>query len=189
MAPHYLYPCACGQTIPLTPAQAGEQVRCGACGKTQLAPTLSRLRALPAAESGATPARSGEPSWNRTQGALFVIGCGFLLVGLYMVSWNGLARRDLPTEMPPGATSEAWNERIDSFNLEETWQVWQEMREHRLEQQYEPEYMFARRIDEALRRKMWIGAGLSACGLVLVLGSLLLRPRRPATAGRTPAAR
>jgi hypothetical protein len=48
----YALPCPCGETIPVSHRQAGNEVTCPACGHAQPVPTLGALRRLPSLETG-----------------------------------------------------------------------------------------------------------------------------------------
>jgi hypothetical protein len=66
--PSYLLPCKCGRRLPVTTAQAGDQLRCE-CGERLEVPTLRQLESLERLE-GATPVR--QKSWGLRQSLIFL---------------------------------------------------------------------------------------------------------------------
>jgi len=79
----YLLPCACGQKLRVTTAQAGRQIAC-ACGKPLSVPTLrglAQLQPAPALTSGHTSA-----GWSPVHGALFASGLVAAGIGVAVIA-------------------------------------------------------------------------------------------------------
>ncbi len=81
-------PCPCGETIPVSDRQAGNEVHCPACGRSQPVPTLGTLRRLPPLEdpqgAEATPDREPAGIGKRLTFAGFgLVGAVALLFGLF----------------------------------------------------------------------------------------------------------
>lgn len=76
----HLLPCVCSARIPVAVGQAGEQVRCPACGANVLVPRLGELARLEAVGSG-TEASGRRPvhPWTAGHACLFV---GLVAAGL-----------------------------------------------------------------------------------------------------------
>ncbi|MDA7950587.1 MAG: hypothetical protein MPJ24_03780 [Pirellulaceae bacterium] len=99
----YHLPCDCGETILISTNQAGNTVRCSACGSELVVPTFSKIRQLQAAvdepnespQNGAGLNRvsktgSGAPKkWSRTQGLLFTIGTTIVCLALIPSAYFG----------------------------------------------------------------------------------------------------
>ncbi len=111
MSVKYLLPCSCGLEVAVEPAQAGQKVQC-ACGKQLDVPAMREIvRLEPIDVAGeAAPAK---PAWGLRQG-LLVLGSLLILCSLATAVYF-YAKRPQPMD-------------LDSLNLVQVWQVWEELR-------------------------------------------------------------
>ncbi|MEZ6087465.1 MAG: hypothetical protein R3C05_05435 [Pirellulaceae bacterium] len=89
--------CQCGESFPVSPAQAGQNVQCPHCGQTVALPTLGQLRKLPEADS--TPSRNTGEAWSAGRGALFSAVSAALLAMVVAAAWTSY--KWMSIERPP----------------------------------------------------------------------------------------
>jgi hypothetical protein len=121
VSPRYLVSCpGCGQQLAVAPSQAGQSVAC-ACGAAVEAPTLRRLRELPAAPEPSPEARR----WGARQG---IVAAGAVAATLAL----GLAGLLIATAPRPAAPFESADfreqiaPRIDEISPAQAWSMWYE---------------------------------------------------------------
>ncbi|HTM55177.1 MAG TPA: hypothetical protein VL175_14170 [Pirellulales bacterium] len=90
---HYLLPCACGQQISVSAAQAGESLRCS-CGAMVEVPTMRGLRELERVET--SQAVRGDRWGDRQRLALALLVAAFVLWG-----GAGYLFAKIPAALPP----------------------------------------------------------------------------------------
>src|SRR5437764_1041958 len=84
MNERYLLSCECGQTTPVTIAQAGRELGC-VCGKVLHVPTMRGIRQLPPAPQAAGTRRPA--TWSPVQGGMFAGGLVIATVSLLMIGY------------------------------------------------------------------------------------------------------
>ncbi|QDS86811.1 hypothetical protein EC9_09850 [Rosistilla ulvae] len=93
----HLFTCPCGDSFPISTAQAGQSISCPHCNQSVLLPKLRDLKQLPSAQLAeeASPDRG----WSGGQGLLFSVIFACLLASLGMSAWSSY--RWLQIEKPP----------------------------------------------------------------------------------------
>jgi hypothetical protein len=174
MAKQYLLPCECGQTIPVTAAQAGRTLACE-CGRENKVPTLAGLQQL---EPVALPEGKSQPTaqWSSTRGILFVVGVILALVGLGIGGYGSYVLRRIDLQKVQQYTENVENmqlNEIERMTPVEAYEVWQKIREigpgetgTSLTAQAQSAYDFSLRMTT-------IGFGAAALGICMAAGSLV----------------
>lgn len=179
-ATKYLLPCTCGQSVVIDVGQAGQQVTC-TCGRTQEAPTMRGVRALPIAEEASAAdakVRESRPAWSSLQGALF--GAGFLLafIALCLAGYNGLVYSQIHVHEPPPSAIEAADNRFNALRPHEMFDVYIAARDKGIGPQLTPDYVHAKRAKEHYRNLMLYSLGGAVAGLALAASAFLVAPRK-----------
>jgi hypothetical protein len=176
----YLLPCACGQKLRVTTAQAGRQIAC-ACGKTHSVPTLRGLAQLPPAP----PLASGRstPGWSRAHGALFAsglvaVGIGVVIIALCLFRYAQIRGSHYAVDRTADilkASSEDVNA-LTPVQLLDTWS--KEVIEGGLGEPQPPPWVVAKDAIAVYKRWIMFSGCLVVVGLALSAGTLLIgRPR------------
>jgi hypothetical protein len=129
MTQQFLLPCECGQSIPVTAAQAGGRATCD-CGRQNQVPTLGGLRKLPKANSQGDSAPAAE--WNAVRGTLFVVGVVLAVVGLAVGAYGSYVRNRINLEAVHQAVVEEESfhlEEIDRLGIDELYERWKHIRD------------------------------------------------------------
>ncbi|QDV66946.1 hypothetical protein Poly24_06350 [Rosistilla carotiformis] len=118
----HLFTCPCGESFPISAAQAGQSIVCPHCNQSIQLPKLRDLKQLPSAQVAeeASPARG----WSGGQGLLFSVIFACLLASLGMSAWSSY--RWLQIEKPPTrammiATGE---KEIDTYEAPQLLEFW-----------------------------------------------------------------
>jgi hypothetical protein len=177
MSSRYKLPCDCGESTVVDVRQAGETVRC-TCGRALGVPTLRQLRQLEGADDRA--ARIPTRTWTLQQGLLFASGLLVAAIAAGSSAYLLLRISRLDTNQPD-VSSVRFEREIDSFTPPETWLIWKELRQMRLDTRPTPLFVLARRETDWLKRLLWVALGLGAGGLALAASAFLIKPgrRRP----------
>lgn len=180
----YLLPCRCGRRLPVTTAQAGDQLECE-CGERLEVPTLRHLTSLERLEETA-PSR--QKTWGLRQslvflGAAIVVIAATALVALQITKPQPIREPILVTQVDKMTPQELWK----------TWLVLQQGVKRLAITPFEATILQQNRIQiEAWAIWQIVVLVIAAIGgLLIVLGLSLRAPRRkgPQTSGvnRTPA--
>lgn len=110
--PSYLLPCKCGRRLPVTAAQAGDQLECE-CGERLEVPTLRHLASLERVEE-APPAR--EKSWGLRQALVFLGMAIVLLAAAGLVALQ--IAKPQPIHEPILRTA------VENMTPAELWKTW-----------------------------------------------------------------
>jgi hypothetical protein len=179
----YLLPCSCGQSVSVEFSQAGGQVRC-ACGKVLDVPSMRAIRQLePAAASPGRPARARR-SWSPIQGVLFAVGLLLMAGGLGHAGYLQIGRLGLPTQETDWDNLEVVMETMDSLTIDQTWEVWNIMRDAPIGPYSPPDFIMFRRVSAIWLRRIWISLAVAAGGFMLAACALVIGPRAKRPAGR-----
>lgn len=146
----YLLPCPCGQRIPVSLAEAGGTVRCGACGAELAVPTYRELKSLEpaAADANAPPRRpSNWTGWHRR----ILLGSVVTLVALALAAICHASRPRLQS--------------VDQLPFQAVWLQWQELRQglDRFPSREERRY-----VEESSRATLLLAVALSIAGCAFV---------------------
>lgn len=108
MNPRFLLPCACGKSIPVEPAQAGNRIRCE-CGAELQVPSLLGMRHLQPVQDSHNGGRASRPAWGARQ-RLFSVGILLSATGLVVATWFYATRPRKPNTaaLPPLFTLLLW---------------------------------------------------------------------------------
>lgn len=176
MATQYLLSCCkCDATIAVAPSQAGDRITCD-CGHVTEAPTLRRLRELPAQEVEQT----AEPTWGLRQGVLAAGLLGVLALS-GAAAWLILTQPAPPEPFDAVMRQEVVTAGIDQITPAQSWAMWksayQPLANRGFQLLQNPEELYALRqieANEAIRsRLIKIAGGL----LVVTLAAYALLPR------------
>jgi hypothetical protein len=172
----HLLPCSCGQSIAIDTSQAGQRVTCGACGKSQDAPTFRGIKALPLAEekaSGLEAGRRPEAPWSPLQGFLFAAGLLLLLVGVSGAGYCIHVVREINVPQPTAEDFELFDAQVDKLKIDELYEGFLQARKLGLGPAEPPLYVVAQRVEAAYTRYALISAGVAGLGLLLAAVSLV----------------
>jgi len=175
----YLLPCSCGQSIPISPRQAGQEVDCPACQQTLKIPTLGAIKQLPLAE-GTLAAPTA-----REAGSTMAKRLGFALLAVITVAsltTAGIAfyrayspdREGQSAQTVDDFLNESF-ERFDGLPPHELLILWKDYQDPgHFSKQIQP--MFYR---DLLRREAWKRTGIAATGigLLCLIGAIVLARR------------
>lgn len=117
--PTYLLPCSsCGESIRISPSQAGGSVTC-VCGASAEAPRLGQLRQLPTLDEQ----DSAASSWGFRQG---VVATCLILAALLGAAGGWLAANELtpPQELNMADYLEVVDQNVDNLTPAQTYDLW-----------------------------------------------------------------
>ncbi|QDV11130.1 hypothetical protein CA51_09900 [Rosistilla oblonga] len=118
----HLFTCPCGESFPISAAQAGQSIQCPHCNQSVQLPKLRDLKQLPVTQAAeeASPSRG----WSAPQGVLFSVIFACLVASLGMSAWSSY--RWLQIEKPP--TPEAMiamgQEEIENHSAAQLLEFW-----------------------------------------------------------------
>jgi hypothetical protein len=174
----YLLPCPCGQSVPISPRQAGQQVRCAACGQLLEIPTLGAIRQLPPADAAPQPSR---PEGQAGSAARW----WFVLLAATAVAAICLAGLSFFRGYGPDMEG-SYGQSIDQF-LQDSDRRFNDIPPHELLiiwKDYQDSSNMAKQVQpvfhqDYLRRRMWKRTGLLASGaaMLCLLGAVILARR------------
>ncbi|NLX55210.1 MAG: hypothetical protein GXY58_08860 [Planctomycetaceae bacterium] len=184
----YLLPCSCGQSMAIEVSQAGQSVQC-TCGKTLDVPTMRLIRQLPPADEVPEKTRVRDRHWSLRQRLFFSCGLALLMGGLLSAAFFQMGRAGLETEERPWDNLERAYQDIDTMDIEQTWELWTNVRNESIGPYNPPPFIRHRLWSARWYRSITISLIVSAIGLVLTLSSFLARPQSPARRPAQPARR
>lgn len=126
----YLFPCRhCQQSFTIEVAQAGRTVPCPFCNESQELPKLSEIRRLETThdETAADHQRTTSQKMGLAQTWMFIAGLPLLLIGGGIGIWQLYKANTMEKEIQQIDTEsrlQAVEERIETLNGEELWNVW-----------------------------------------------------------------
>jgi len=171
MKARYLLPCSCGREILVETSQAGQVVRCQ-CGAELEAPTLLHMTALKRAPEPEATTAPRASRWGLRQ-RLVLIGMAITVPSLLLVGlmWIGRPSQESILQYAP----------LESLSYAQTWRVWLDLQwgvEPRTSAMAEWYW------DIIKVNNRWIGVFLTtgALGVLLMLGSLLVKSQSPRSA-------
>ena len=173
----HILKCDCGQDIPVATSQAGEQIRCAACGQTVNVPKLRELRSLPIRQDEGQSAelrRQGANPWRTWRGPVMAVVTCIFIVSATMTSWFGLQRYRLDLSYTPDSEVKNGDARIDSLDLRKLDFEWREYSTEGLGQRRTPPFVLLQLYGNERARLAQIAgsvAGVSFLGMLIVLGS------------------
>jgi hypothetical protein len=118
----FLLPCACGQRMKVSTAQAGQSIRC-ACGAQLEVPTLRGLRALPQANERGDGQRATARAWSNRHRVAFLL----VLASLCSLAASGYLAAKLPAA-PIVLTPQEIATRFTSSSPAQVYEVYQDLR-------------------------------------------------------------
>ena len=184
----YLLPCSCGKTVTVDVGQAGQSLRCE-CGRKLEVPTMRAIRQLePLRDVQLRQSRRKKP-WSLTQGAVFASGLAIMVAGLATAAYFQIGRSRLQTEAVPWDNLELALKNIDNMNIDQAFQLWQEIRDDPIGPYHPPNYIMARYVSAGVLNYVLGSLGVAALGLIVLLSAFLLSPRKKQAAGKRPAAK
>lgn len=174
--PHYLLPCACGQRVTVTTAQAGSRVRCG-CGRMLDVPTLRGLSRLELAGAGRDAA--SRPAWGPLRGGLFAGGLLVAAAGLVLVAFYGVRSLQLASLAVDRSAEVVRDESayIDQRTPAEMLDLWNAEREEGLGESRMPIWVAAQQRRRTFHFWMAVGAAGAVLGGVAAAAALLSQRR------------
>jgi hypothetical protein len=172
----YLLPCECGRQLPVTAAQAGDQLECE-CGQRIEVPTLRHLAALERLDD-APPRRV--KSWGVRQGLVFLGASIIAIAAVWLLILQG--------QKPEPIREQLIQTNIDKMSPAQVWAAWPAL-QHGIMRSLHPieAAIFQQRKFEIDSWKDWRRAALAVAGagaVLVAIGLFIVRPpRRKRTSG------
>lgn len=169
--PQYWLPCACGQRLTVTTAQAGSRVRCG-CGRMLDVPTLRGLARL---EVAGAEREARRQTWGPLRGGLFAGGLLVAAAGLVLVVFYGVWSLRLAS-LAVDRSAEVVREEsayIDQRSPAELLDLWNAERNEGLDESRMPIWVAAQQRRRTFHFWMAVGAGGAVLGLVAAAAALV----------------
>lgn len=174
MAKTYLLACAkCDRRLKVTPSQAGDTITC-TCGAANEVPAMRAIAKLEAADEAGDEQR---PIWGLRQGLIF-LGLVILVCGLVFSGFLYSQRPVLAEAQQNRASDEAIKKDIDQYTLNQLWSLWLHLETYGIVTNDSPQVIAYRRGMQSLRQKIMIGLGVAAVGAAVIVGGLLVKPKR-----------
>lgn len=168
----YLLPCECGKGIAVDVKQAGQQIACE-CGKLLEVPTLRGVRELePVRESAASSRPAAE--WNSSRGMIFAGSLILIALG-GVVSYFGYGALRATPNISRELERESFDKSIDEMTLDESYEVWKEVRAHGLTPRGQNMFVNIRAFRSGQQRMLTVGIALCVVGSLGAIGSMLGR--------------
>lgn len=170
----HLFTCPCGESFPVSAAQAGQSIECPHCNDSVALPTLRELKQLPSTQAAkeTAPARG----WSSSQGVLFSIVFAFLLASLCMSAWS--TYRWLQIEKPPTTTEmiAIGEEEIAKQDAPQLHEFWVNYGKPGMGTRRLPGYAQVQQYRDSWKR--WAYAGYAASAVCLI-GLVVVVSRKP----------
>lgn len=174
----YLIPCNCGQKVSVDASQAGARVAC-ACGQQLVVPTFRGLKQLESVVVADAVTDRKKTGWNPVVGVIFSLGMLAALIGGIFFGFNFY----FYTQTRGGAASieshmiEDNDAYIAELGPDESFIEFRTQEAEKLEVAGTPGWVMLDAFSN--RSYRWsVGAGIvSLVGILMVVGSLLLRPK------------
>lgn len=170
----YLLPCSCGKSVTIEVSQAGQQVRCE-CGQLLDVPPFRAIRTLPPAVPTGRPTAPAKPAWSPVRGVVFAVGMLLFVGGLAAAGYLQLGRSTLRTEAFEWDNLEMAMEGIDGMNVEQTWELWQILRDESIGPYSPPSFIMSRFVSDFWYRYVIGGLVMAGCGAVMALAAYVIR--------------
>ncbi len=182
----YLLPCHCGESISIRTTQAGEKIKCDACGTETTAPTMREIRSLKSVDDTDASLGNRKKTWSVAQGLLFSAGMAVAVLALATMAYFGwyrhMAKRGIQR---PEFEDISFQRDITTINLNESWDVWtKQFRNQALGMRRTPAFILYRKLAERMQRYMMAAAGVTLLGLFMAASSVLFGRSGPP--GRRP---
>jgi hypothetical protein len=180
----YLLPCSCGRKLTVDRSQAGLRLPC-ACGASVEVPTFRGLKELePVADS--RPAAAPENPWGPRQGVIFL----GVVIAICGAALSGVLWFQRPTFNTPQVNHKALQESMQGLTLEQSFEAWTDILEHRLDRNPAPQLAEYHKQVARNDRGLGVGASAIAAGAIMIVSALLSAPRgarKKAAKGRAAA--
>ncbi|MEZ6134317.1 MAG: hypothetical protein R3C53_05330 [Pirellulaceae bacterium] len=177
----HLLICECGNEIPVSRSQAGQELPCE-CGRTVKVPTLRGLSALPTVENSvkSSTVDSTGSKWAGWRGSLFALAiCTILVSGIFTgtcLYYRWTINTDYTTE-----DFIAEGDRFyDSLNPVELSLSWNDFQKFNIGQKMPPAFFIMGKHADRLDRWSMIGGSICLIGAVIAGGIWATLPRRRA---------
>jgi hypothetical protein len=179
MTQQFLLPCACGQKLRVSNAQAGEQVSC-VCGSRLNVPTLRGIRQLEVVPAEANVRAA--PGWSRVQGAMFAAGLLAAAIGLGMIAYSGFQYAQIRhshygdlTQDRSADLVKAMSENVEKLTILQMREVWaEEIIKEGLGDAHRPIWIAAKERLAQLSRQAIAGVVTMIVGVVASLAAVLI---------------
>ncbi len=180
----YLLPCSCGEQAEIDIGQAGQTIACQGCGNSLEVPTLRGIRQLKPAAAEPTDADDRRQGWSRSQGALFAVGLGMLLLAVIGGTFLLIVRAQLVTTKPAIMDNAHFEQEVARFEeelakmpVDIVYDMWQnEIEQSGIGTWQEPGYVSNRVIANTLTVMIYVAIALAVCGLGAAIVSLSAKP-------------
>jgi Domain of unknown function (DUF1922) len=171
----FLLPCACGRQLPVTAAQAGDQLQCE-CGQRLEVPTLRHLAAFERLEEAA-PQRV--KSWGVRQGLVFL--------GASIIAIAAVCLLVLQLQKPEQIHEQLIQTNIEGMTPAEMWRAWPILERGIRRSLFPGEVsVLARNLLDIRTWEQWrlMALAVGSIGVLLVaIGLFIVRPPRRRTSG------
>ena len=187
---HYLLPCTCGHSIPISRSQAGTTIQCPMCKAILEIPTIRGMATLipidqPSESSNASRLRT-DPLLKRSPRSFLRAGMMATFLGIFVIAglttgrW-AIIRALTPTPYTVDDEIKEGDENISKFSPSNAWDAWQFYQTRGLKEKTPATYYKVKRMMELQDKNMMIGGIVTSLAFAgIVISILWPKRRRPA---------
>lgn len=165
----------CGEKIVVSRAQAGQEVKCGACGTQNQVPTLRGLANLPALSDSISPHSSATKveTWG-WRGSLIAACLAGLLISAAYTGYKFYIWYQIDTSFTAEEHIAGNKDQIDKAGLDETLQIWDDYSTFSLGKRSPPIYKQYNDFSAESLRLAMIGGAMMVVLSLITVGTLRL---------------
>jgi len=179
MSQKFAVPCPCGDSVLVDVRQAGDQVQCSKCQQTIEVPPLRELKQLePVAVSEPVSVAGSDTSWSGLPGALFALGLLSLVIASAAGYYTYATRSRMVEWATPPQEKIQFELDIQDISLVDSWETWKDFNKIQLSRRPQPVHVMAQSRVTELNNWLRFFGGLATVGLVSMIVSFLVRPRK-----------
>lgn len=179
MSQKFAVPCPCGASVVVEVRQAGDQVQCSACQQTVEVPRLRELKQLEPVSVSEPAAPVGvETSWSGLPGGLFALGLLSLVIAGAAAYYTYSIRSQMVEWVTPPQQKIEFELDIQDISLVRSWELWDQFKKIQLSRRPQPIHVMAKSRVTALENWLRFFGGVATFGLLLMVVSFLVRPRK-----------
>ena len=191
---HYSLICQCGNSLVISRSQAGQSVKCTACGQDVVVPTLRNLAELPVAEpppaSGATKRSrvdEAQSTWRGWRGTAIAVALSVFFIAGLGAAWSlyqsNLAKTDYTVE----DEIVAGDELFDQMTAEELSVAWSDFQQLQLTYKEPPVFYRMTQFSRSQQTNALIRGSVALIGFGLALLIWFTAPKKRSPPANAPA--
>lgn len=178
MSQSFALPCPCGAAIAVEVRQAGDRAQCPKCQQFVEVPRLRELKRLEPLANSSTTVGQDATAWSGLPGALFAFGLLALAISAAAGYYTHYTKTQFEEYAAPPPEKIEFERDIREITLVDSWETWKNFKKLQLSRRPQPIHVMAQSRIAALNSWLMLFAGLATLGLLCMVISFLVRPKK-----------